>query len=85
MILKTYLKKNGIELNNKQQSHLGSNIYRCFRTIHPDVEIKKVSISSSGIKMNVYDYPRDFFETDRFHTVLTRFLNKTKKAQLSNQ
>jgi len=87
MILKTFLKKNGIELTPKQQSHLGLNVSRCFRSKYPTISIQKVSICSKGIKMDVYDYPRDFFETDYFNRVLTRFMNRIdkKESQISNQ
>lgn len=76
MILKTYLKKEGLVLSSKQQSHLGLNVAKCYFSRNPDMEIKKVSISSDGNKMLVNDYPRDFFNEKHFLETLNRFLKK---------
>ena len=76
MILKTYIKKHGFIMSEKQQSHLGRNICRSFFTHHPNTELKKVVINSNGIKMQVIDYPRTFFESKEFITVLIRYITK---------
>jgi hypothetical protein len=79
MILKTFLKKEGLVLSEKQQSHLGLNVSKSFFTRYPQMEIKKVQISTNGKKMLVFDYPRDFFEEECFKRILKRF---TKKNQV---
>ena len=76
MILKTYLKKNNYVLSDREQSILGKNICRCFFSLHPNTEIKKVSIRSNEIKMEVLDYPRFFFESEHLKKVVKRFMNK---------
>lgn len=76
MILKTYLKKEGIVLNPKQQSHLGLNVSKCFSSRNPHEPLKKVQISSDGKKMMVNDYPREFFSEPHFKSLIKRFLNK---------
>lgn len=76
MILKTYLKKEGIVLSEKQQSHLGLNVYKCFRSKYPDVIINRVNILSNGKKMTVNDYPREFFHEIVFKQLILRFIRK---------
>jgi hypothetical protein len=84
MILNTFIKKNNIILTKSQKSWLGRNIMRCYKTKHPEIELKKVNISESGCKMSVVDYPREFLETDSVKKVLNRFMNKNvlKKEKL---
>lgn len=76
MILKSYIKKHGFIMNEKQQSHLGRNICRSFFTHHPNTQLNKVVINSKGIKMEVLDYPRTFFESKEFTTVFKRYITK---------
>lgn len=84
MILNTFIKKNNIILTKSQKSWLGRNIMRCYKTKHPETELKKVNISENGCKMSVVDYPREFLETDSVKKVLNRFMNKNvlKKEKL---
>lgn len=63
-------------MNEKQQSHLGRNICRSFFTHHPNTQLNKVVINSKGIKMEVLDYPRTFFESKEFTTVFKRYITK---------
>jgi len=76
MILKSYIKKHGYIMNDKQQSHLGRNVSRSFFNQFPNKQLSKVAINSKGIKMEVFDYPREYFESKEFIAVLNRYLTK---------
>jgi hypothetical protein len=76
MILKSYIKKHGYVMNDKQQSHLGRNVSRSFFNKFPNKELNKVAINSKGIKMEVLDYPREYFESKEFIAVLSRYISK---------
>ncbi len=78
MILKTYLKTNKIVLDKNLQSNLGRNVYRSFSEERPNETLLKVSIKSASVKMQVYDYPKEYFESKSFNKVLKRFLSKHK-------
>lgn len=76
MILNTFVKKNNLNLNKAQKSWLGKNIIRCYHSKFPNTELKKVSISENGTKMQVIDYPKDFLESPIVQKVVKRFLKK---------
>jgi hypothetical protein len=76
MILNTYLKIKNVSLTKNQKSWLGKNIIRCFLSKYPNAEIKKVSISENGFKMEVIDYPKDFLQSDSVNKIINRFLKK---------
>lgn len=76
MILNTFIKTKKITLTKTQKSWLGRSIVRCFTSKYPDVEIKKVSISENGTKMEVIDYPKEFLETEAVKNIIKRFLKK---------
>jgi hypothetical protein len=76
MILNTFIKKKNLTLTKSQKSWLGRNIMRCYKSKHPDTELKKVNISENGCKMSVVDYPRGFLETEAVGKILKRFMNK---------
>jgi len=76
MILNTFFKTKKIELNKAQKSWLGRNIIRCYKSKYPDAEIKKVSISENGCKMEVIDYPKDFLQSDYVNKIIKRFIKK---------
>lgn len=80
MILNSYLKKNNIQLDTKHRSHLGINLFSCFKEKYPKTELKKVQINQNGKAILVYDYPRDFFEQEYTKKVFKRFLNKMKNG-----
>lgn len=83
MILNTYLKKKCLLLNNTQKSWLGKSIMRCYKSINEGItDIKKVSISQEGIKMEVVDYPNEFLESDKVVKIVKRFV---KKHNIPNQ
>jgi hypothetical protein len=76
MILNTFIKNKKLTLTKTQKSWLGRNIVRCFNSKYPNAEIKKVSISEGGCKMEVIDYPREFIESNYVNNILKRFLKK---------
>ena len=76
MILNTFIKTKKLTLTKTQKSWLGRNIVRCFLSRNPNVEIKKVTISENGTKMEVIDYPKDFLESEYVSRIIKRFLNK---------
>jgi hypothetical protein len=63
-------------LTKTQKSWLGRNIIRCFLSKYPNAEIKKVSISENGCKMEVIDYPKDFLQSDYVNKIIKRFIKK---------
>ena len=84
MILKTYLKANKIVLDKNLQSNLGRNVYRSFSEERPTETLLKVSIKSENVKMQVYDYPKEYFDSKSFISVLKRFLKKHKISTKDN-
>jgi hypothetical protein len=76
MILNTFIKNKKLTLTKTQKSWLGRNIIRCFNSKYPNAEIKKVSISENGCKMEVIDYPREFLESDYVNKIIKRFVKK---------
>jgi len=76
MILNTYVKINNLNLNKAQKSWLGKNIIRCYHSKFPNIELKKVSISENGTKMQVIDYPKDFLESEYVQKIIKRFIKK---------
>jgi len=79
MILKTYLKGNSIVLTDRQQSILGRNVSKCYFSLNPNTTLVKRDIKSNGIKMQVFDYPREFFQSPPFLKVVNRFISKHTK------
>lgn len=84
MILKTYLKANKIVLDKNLHSNLGRNVYRSFSEERPTETLLKVSIKSANVKMQVYDYPKQYFDSKSFISVLKRFLKKHKISTKDN-
>jgi hypothetical protein len=76
MILNTFIKTQKLTLTKTQKSWLGRNIIRCFLSKYPNSEIKKVSISENGCKIQVIDYPREFLESDYVNKIIKRFIKK---------
>jgi hypothetical protein len=76
MILNTFIKNKKLTLTKTQKSWLGRNIIRCFLSKYPDAEIKKVSISENGCKMEVIDYPKEFLQSDYVNKIIKRFIKK---------
>ena len=76
MILNTFIKTKKLTLTKTQKSWLGRNIVRCFVSKYPNIEIKKVTISENGTKMEVIDYPKVFLESEYVSRIIKRFLNK---------
>jgi hypothetical protein len=76
MILNTFIKTKKLTLTKTQKSWLGRNIVRCFLSRNPNVEIKKVTISENGTKMEVIDYPKDFLESEYVNKIIKRFIKK---------
>jgi hypothetical protein len=76
MILNTFIKTKKLTLNKTQKSWLGRNIIRCFISKYPNAEIKKVSISENGCKMEVIDYPKEFLQSEYVNKIIKRFLKK---------
>jgi len=77
MILNTFLKKNQVVLNQTQKMALGRRIASCYKTLYKE-EFKRVTISESGLKMEVIDYPRDFFDSNKFKVVFNRYCRERK-------
>ena len=75
MILNTFLKKHQIIFNQSQKMALGRRIASCYKTIYKE-ELKRVTISEKGNKMEVNDYPREFFETNQLKKIVNRFLKE---------
>lgn len=82
MILKSYLKKNSIVLTPREQSLLGRRVAKSFFDRNPTVVLNKVKISSNGIKMEVFDYPRTFFD-DNLERLVNKFLASKHKSKRS--
>jgi|LakMenEpi03Aug12_release.lakeMendotaPanAssembly.Ray.scaffolds.fasta_scaffold3161919_1 hypothetical protein len=78
MILNTYLKSKNIKISPKQKMNLGKNLVSSFKAKMDGtiVELKKVTIQENGVKMQVIDYPREFFTDENTEKILNRFLKK---------
>jgi len=82
MILNSFLKANKIMLSNVQKMAFGRRVISCYNTMKIngfiDAELKKVNINENGVKMQVYDYPRDFFQTKNFKRVANKYFREKK-------
>jgi len=83
VILNSFLKQNKVTLTNIQKMALGRRVISCYKTMQingliGEKELKKVGINENGIKMEVYDYPREFFETKNFKAVANKFFCQNK-------
>jgi len=76
MIINTFIKIQKIQLTKSQKNWLGKNIARCYYSRFPNSELKKVSISENGCKMEVIDYPKNFLESDYVKNIIKRFIKK---------
>ena len=72
MILNTFFKKHNIVLDTEEKSMFGRRVSSCYRALCKE-EVKFVSISENGIKMNVIDYSRSFFDTKQFKKIANRY------------
>lgn len=77
MILNTYLKSKNLKLSNVKKMKLGLNLITSYRARFL-VELKKVNIQEKGVKMEVFDYPREFFEDKKTTRLVNNFLKKHK-------
>lgn len=77
MILNTYLKNKEIKLKPAKKMMLGLNLIKSYRARFTE-ELKKVQIQENGIKMDVYDYPRAFFEDEKTILLINNFFKKHK-------
>ena len=77
MILNTYLKSKDLKLSNVKKMKLGLNLITSYRARFL-VELKKVNIQEKGVKMEVFDYPREFFEDKKTTRLVNNFLKKHK-------
>ncbi len=82
MILNSFLKGNKVFLNNNQKMAFGRRVISCYKTMQIngliDIELKKVNINENGVKMEVYDYPREFFQTKNFKRVANKYFREKK-------
>jgi hypothetical protein len=82
MILNSFLKGNKVFLNNNQKMAFGRRVISCYKTMKIngliDIELKKVNINENGVKMEVYDYPREFFQTNNFKRVANKYFREKK-------
>jgi hypothetical protein len=77
MILNTYLKSKNLKLNSIKKMRLGLNLITSYRARFTE-ELKRVSIQENGVKMEVFDYPRDFFDNEKTTFLINNFLKKNK-------
>jgi hypothetical protein len=84
MILNTYLKSKNIKINPKQKMNLGKNLVSSFKAKMDEnlIELKKVTIQENGVKMQVIDYPREFFTDKNTEKIINRFLKKLQTKKL---
>lgn len=75
MILNTFFKKHNIVLDTEEKSMFGRRVSSCYRALYKE-EVKFVSISENGIKMNVIDYSRSFFDTKQFKKIANRYFRE---------
>jgi len=81
MILNTYLKNQNVILKPLTKAKLGINIARRYKTVYPNVELKKVRIKEGDQSFEVVDYPKDFLEHPKTKAIVQRFLEKGKKMR----
>jgi hypothetical protein len=77
MILNTYLKSKEIKLKPAKKMMLGLNLTKSYRARFTE-ELKRVPIQENGVKMEVIDYPREFFEDEKTTFIVNSFLKKHK-------
>ncbi len=77
MILNTYLKSKGLKLTSTKKMRLGLNLIKSYRARFTE-ELKRVPIQENGVKMEVFDYPREFFEDEKTIRLVNNFLKKHK-------
>ena len=77
MILNTYLKSKEIKLKPAKKMMLGLNLTKSYRARFTE-ELKRVPIQENGVKMEVIDYPREFFEDEKTIRLVNNFLKKHK-------
>jgi hypothetical protein len=80
-----YLKKSkNIKINPKQKMNLGKNLVSSFKAKMDEnlIELKKVTIQENGVKMQVIDYPREFFTDKNTEKIISRFLKKLQTKKL---
>jgi hypothetical protein len=77
MILNTYLKSKEIKLKSEKKMILGLNLIKSYRARFTQ-ELKKVQIQENRIKMEVFDYPREFFEDEKTILLINNFFKKHK-------
>jgi hypothetical protein len=77
MILNTYLKSKEIKLKPAKKMMLGLNLIKSYRARFTE-ELKKVQIQENGIKMEVFDYPREFFDDEKTISLVNNFFKKHK-------
>lgn len=85
MILNTYLKTQNVVLPTMTKAKLGINIARRYKSIYPNVELKKVRIKEGEMSLEVVDYPKDFLEQPRTKMLVKRFILKGKKMRQSKK
>jgi len=81
MIINTYLKNQNVILPPLTKARLGINIARRFKTLNPDVPLKKVRIKEGNQSFEVVDYPKDFLEHPKTKAIVQRFLERGKKMR----
>jgi hypothetical protein len=77
MILNTYLKSKNLKLKPAKKMMLGFNLIKSYRARFTE-ELKRVPIQENGVKMEVFDYPREFFEDEKTIRLVNNFLKKHK-------
>lgn len=77
MILNTYLKSKNLKLNSIKKMRLGFNLITSYRARFTE-ELKRVPIQENGVKMEVFDYPREFFDNEKTIFLINNFLKKNK-------
>lgn len=75
MILNTYLKSKNVKLKPAKKMILGLNLIKSYKARFTE-ELKKVSIQENGVKMDVFDYPKSFFEDERTIFLINSFFKK---------
>ena len=75
MILNTYLKSKNLKLKPAKKMILGLNLIKSYRARFTE-DLKKVPIQENGIKMEVFDYPREFFDNEKTIRLINSFLRK---------
>jgi len=82
MIINSFLKRNNIYLRNHHKMAFGRRIVFCYKSMLQNglisQELKKVNINENGVKMEVIDYPREFFESKNFKKVANKYFRDKK-------